>query len=608
MESKTNENDSNHHVDILNNDSKDNLEDIISKEQNDNSNNNSLKDIEEEFKCINDEIELNNNIKEEVLDIKNIEQIKINDEEQKNILIDNENTKENLKEFSQREIKIHNDIKIPEGAKYGIDKNGNPVEISKIKGNEIIAIIIQEENKENYLIDIKGNILQKTEDDYYYYKNGEEVIIIKNFDVKNPELRIYGHRKINFAEIKKNFDEKIIKENKIMNKNASFLLINSKEKEKEKIDKKLNEANTYANINSSNTNNFVSKNKSVILDDKNNLNINIGNINFKNQMEMWRKRYGKNNEFFDKNAKNNTEIINNEKPLRKYSYRKIEIINNNNYNKNNELVTRTDSILKMATNKNKIIPLIRSPDSKYKKLTLTNNSNNIKSILYNRNYSYGNIKEDNYEYEYKKLILKEKDNIKNKRKKDIEYINSKYNNFTTDFNYNKYNEEEKNQREILLKNIKTKYSRKINNNSYIIDNNISNINNNDNNNVFKYSKIDDYIYNNIRKINYIKKNKNMKCSVLKTEVNQIISNFNKNQLIKERQRIHYGSKNEKLFYQYNDDNTNMLYKKIKIIPSKIRKNKLEIYNNNFDINNSIKLDNKFFNNNNYYRKIKHNKY
>ena len=58
------------------------------------------------------------------------------------------------------------------------------------------------------------------------------------------------------------------------------------EKEKEKIDKKLNEANTYANINSSNTNNFVSKNKSVILDDKNNLNMNIGNINFKNQMEM----------------------------------------------------------------------------------------------------------------------------------------------------------------------------------------------------------------------------------------------------------------------------------------------------------------------------------
>ena len=284
MESKNNENDSNHHVDILNNDSKDNLEDIISKEQNDNSNNNSLKDIEEEFKCINDEIELNNNIKEEILDIKNIEQIKINDEEQKNILIDNENTKENLKEFSQREIKIHNDIKIPEGAKYGIDKNGNPVEISKIKDNEIIAIIIQEENKENYLIDIKGNILQKTEDDYYYYKNGEEVIIIKNFDVKNPELRIYGHRKINFAEIKKNFDEKIIKENKIMNKNASFLLINSKEKEKEKIDKKLNEANTYANINSANTNNFVSKNKSVILDDKNNLNKNIGNIKFKNQM------------------------------------------------------------------------------------------------------------------------------------------------------------------------------------------------------------------------------------------------------------------------------------------------------------------------------------
>ena len=599
------DNDSNHQMDILNNDSNNiiNLEDIISKEQNEN-NNNSLKDIEEEFKCINDEIELSNN-KEEKLDIKNIEEIKVDDNEENNIVIDNENKKENSIIFTPREIKDKNYINIPEGAMYGIDKNGNPVEISKINKNELIAIIIQEENKENYLIDIKGNTLQKTEDDYFYYKNGEEVIIIKNFDVINPELRIYGHRKINFAEIKKNFNEKITKENKTINKNASFLLINSKETEKEKIEKKLNYTNTYTNPNIINTNNFVSRNKSVILDDNNNLNINIGNVNFKNQMELWRKRYGKNNEFFDKNQKNNTEIINTEKPLRKYSFKKIGTINHNQ-NKNNELITRTDSILKMATNKIKNIPLIRSPDSKYKKLSLANNSNNIKSIMYNRNYSYGNIKEDNYKYE--KIIVNEKENIKNKRKIDIEYINSKYNNFTTDFNYNRFNEEEKNQREILLKNIKTKYSKKINNNSYIIKNNITNSDNNDNISVNKYSKIDDYIYNNIRKLNFIQNNKSLKCSVLKTEVNQIISNFNKNQVIKERQRINYGTENEKLFYKYGDDEgSDILYKKIKIIPSKIRKNKFEVYNNNFDINNSIKLDNKFFNNN-YYRKIKHNKY
>ena len=584
-------------------------------------NDNSLKDIEEEFKCINDEIiDLNNNndINGENLDIKNTsnskEEIKIDDNEDKNIIIDdeikneiNQKEKENSIIFSPREINDKNDnLNIPDNTKFGIDKSGNPVEITKKNKNELIAFIIQEENKENYLIDIKGNILQKTEDDYFRYKNGEEIIIIKNFDVKNPELRIYGHRKINFDEIKKNFDEKPLKENNPnLNKNSSFLITN--EKEKEKIDNKLN--NTNININ---TTNAASRNKSAILDEKNS-EINIGNINFKNQMELWRKRYGKNNEFLEKNNKNNIEVINNEKPLRKFSYKKIDIINNNNnyhYNlnktsreKNIELVTRTDSILKMASIKSKnLIP--HKSESNFKKL---NNNKKIKSITYNRNYSYTNIKENNYGKNI--LRQKEKEGKRNKRKIDIEYINNKYNNYTTELNLNKYNEEEKNQREILLQNIKAKYTNKINNNSYLLDNSdINSTNNNDNDYAISNSKIDDYIYSNLSKINYIKKNKQMKCTVLKTEVGKIISNFNYNYHRHQKQQIPENKKGEKLFFEYGNEGGDVIYnKKIKIIPSKIRKNKFEVYNNNFDVNNSIKLDNKFFNNN-YYRKIKHNKY
>ena len=584
-------------------------------------NDNSLKDIEEEFKCINDEIiDLNNNndINGENLDIKNTsnskEEIKIDDNEDKNIIIDdeikneiNQKEKENSIIFSPREINDKNDnLNIPDNTKFGIDKSGNPVEITKKNKNELIAFIIQEENKENYLIDIKGNILQKTEDDYFRYKNGEEIIIIKNFDVKNPELRIYGHRKINFDEIKKNFDEKPLKENNPnLNKNSSFLITN--EKENEKIDNKLN--NTNININ---TTNAASRNKSAILDEKNS-EINIGNINFKNQMELWRKRYGKNNEFLEKNNKNSIEIINNEKPLRKFSYKKIDIINNNNnyhYNlnktsreKNNELVTRTDSILKMASIKSKnLIP--HKSESNFKKL---NNNKKIKSITYNRNYSYTNIKENNYGKNI--LRQKEKEGKRNKRKIDIEYINNKYNNYTTELNLNKYNEEEKNQREILLQNIKAKYTNKINNNSYLLDNSdINSTNNNDNDYAISNSKIDDYIYSNLSKINYIKKNKQMKCTVLKTEVGKIISNFNYNYHRHQKQQIPENKKGEKLFFEYGNEGGDVIYnKKIKIIPSKIRKNKFEVYNNNFDVNNSIKLDNKFFNNN-YYRKIKHNKY
>ena len=582
-------------------------------------NDNSLKDIEEEFKCINDEIiDLNNNndINGENLDIKNTsnskEEIKIDDNEDKNIIIDdeikneiNQKEKENSIIFSPREINDNNDnLNIPDNTKFGIDKSGNPVEITKKNKNELIAFIFQEENKENYLIDIKGNILQKTEDDYFRYKNGEEIIIIKNFDVKNPELRIYGHRKINFDEIKKNFDEKPLKENNPnLNKNSSFLITN--EKENEKIDNKLN--NTNININ---TTNAASRNKSAILDEKNS-EINIGNINFKNQMELWRKRYGKNNEFLEKNNKNNIEIINNEKPLRKFSYKKIDVINDDNYHynlnktsreKNNELVTRTDSILKMASIKSKnLIP--HKSESNFKKL---NNNKKIKSIIYNRNYSYTNIKENNYGKNI--LRQKEKEGKRNKRKIDIEYINNKYNNYTTELNLNKYNEEEKNQREILLQNIKAKYTNKINNNSYLLDNSdINSTNNNDNDYAISNSKIDDYIYSNLSKINYIKKNKQMKCTVLKTEVGKIISNFNYNYHRHQKQQIPENKKGEKIFYEYGNEGDVIYNKKIKIIPSKIRKNKFEVYNNNFDVNNSIKLDNKFFNNN-YYRKIKHNKY
>jgi len=312
------------------------------------------------------------------------------------------------------------------------------------------------------------------------------------------------------------------------------------------------------------------------------------------------------------NNKNNIEIINNEKPLRKFSYKKIDIINNNNYHynlnktsreKNNELVTRTDSILKMASIKSKnLIP--HKSESNFKKL---NNNKKIKSITYNRNYSYTNIKENNYGKNI--LRQKEKEGKRNKRKIDIEYINNKYNNYTTELNLNKYNEEEKNQREILLQNIKAKYTNKINNNSYLLDNSdINSTNNNDNDYAISNSKIDDYIYSNLSKINYIKKNKQMKCTVLKTEVGKIISNFNYNYHRHQKQQIPENKKGEKLFFEYGNEEGDVIYnKKIKIIPSKIRKNKFEVYNNNFDVNNSIKLDNKFFNNN-YYRKIKHNKY
>ena len=61
---------------------------------------------------------------------------------------------------------------IPEGAKFGIDETGNPVNLSsqlkdvgKNNNKKLIAFIMQKEdeenNKINYLMDKNGNVLEK---------------------------------------------------------------------------------------------------------------------------------------------------------------------------------------------------------------------------------------------------------------------------------------------------------------------------------------------------------------------------------------------------------------------------------------------------------------
>jgi hypothetical protein len=76
--------------------------------------------------------------------------------------------------------------------------------------------------------------------------------------------------------------------------------------------------------------------------------------------------------------------------------------------------------------------------------------------------------------------------------------------------------------------------------------------------------------------------------------------------ISEMDEIPYNKKGEKLYFEYGNNETDIIYRKIKLIPSKIRQNKIEIYNNNFNMTSFTKVDK--FSNNTYYRKIKHNKY
>ena len=193
----------------------------------------------------------------------------------------------------------------------------------------------------------------------------------------------------------------------------------------------------------------------------------------------------------------------------------------------------------------------------------------------------------------------------------------------------------------LLKNIKQKYRNKNQsdeNKNFDIISNTNNYSSQKNdykdNDKIKKQSINNYIYNNLRKINenrFSQKNIKLKCSVLSNEASQIIRDFNKKQ--KEREQIinigninYYNyipiasvNKNNNIGndnYEYidmDDDNQNFLcdyndvsnYKnvKIKIIPNKIAKNRKNILNNNF-----YKAMNypKGKNNYNCYRKIKHN--
>ena len=89
---------------------------------------------------------------------------------------------------------------------YAIDENGNPFNIKQNNKDtslkKPVALIIQKENKDqNYLIDLQGKKIPKMEDGYFNYKNNNIRVIIQDFDVQHPELRVYGTRNRNTLSI-----------------------------------------------------------------------------------------------------------------------------------------------------------------------------------------------------------------------------------------------------------------------------------------------------------------------------------------------------------------------------------------------------------------------
>ena len=403
--------------------------------------------------------------------------------------------------------------------KYGINEEGNPVDItSKIYNGKIIAYIKPKKNKteKNTLVDINFIKIPKNNEGNYIYilknekDNTTKTILIKDFDVQNPELKV---NEIYPNQVTSNTNsEDIQADNTNTNNNNSSLKRNIYNKSNDDIKRILNIDNNY-------NNKYTPDNL----------------LNYNNLMSIWRQRYGK------------------KSPL----YHKINLDLNNNCKRENEnnakMVKRTNSILKM----NDHIYASSFTDGNVNNNFLNNYQSNFPlGQKYNMPMYYNGIINRKYynpligksaitlrKNKYNPLLYtKANKNILLKRNNFTDFLRAKLNN-SSDFN-NLNNNRNFSFEKLNLKNDGKKYLYANNRYNYqgnnVLKNNlyksilqrnrekeISKSNDIDNTNNKHYSIIKNNIYNAIKKINdKRKKNIRLKCNVLSLKANQLIKNFN----------------------------------------------------------------------------------
>ena len=143
-------------------------------------------------------------------------------------------------------------------------------EILRNNNNKLIAYIIlnnSNQNDKNYLIDVNGQKIERNQNGDFIYLYNNKKIIIQNFDVQNPKLRIFGARQRYsslcselslYSQIqnqnqnqengnKLNFDNKLKEGLKVSNKN---IILNKKIQNKKDILSQKNRS--YINISNKN--------------------------------------------------------------------------------------------------------------------------------------------------------------------------------------------------------------------------------------------------------------------------------------------------------------------------------------------------------------------
>ena len=554
------------------------------------SNNEKIKKIQENINKLDQEdipnIDINNNINNiEKLNIKNMEANKKIIGQKENSIVNND---------SKKDL----DEKFLENIEYGIDETGNPIDAknykeeisqnSNYKIKKIIAyIIISKEKGKNHLIDLKGNIIPKREDgDFYYNYNGVN-IIIKNFDVQNPKLRVFGARK-RYSSIF--YDDDIVPQGS---------------KQKNQIspgDKKIMLFNQIKNnIYYENKNLFKNNRQSPMINRKNYrekiLNVNINKKAKEQSLNMSLNKHNKNEEnkrIFHYN-KNKKDFIYRKTPLEKM--KDLDVINlSQNIEKNVDSIKRTNIILNnnelRNSQNNKINPNLinifmnnkgygnltwrnnRTPSPlkkemisvpqelndktkvaqhkiyKLKKeIEIYNNNNNVLNISsMNVNINNNSIikrNKNNHPFKYSSSFIK--NNSINKKinpfqkksqsiKNNLDETINNISNSKKQIKYNSNNTMQKNNKSFINKN--REFLSSINSKRNIINGNYYNYNayNNKigilNNSNIIYNSTNEENKLNLKKIELNKKfkiatspNRSFKCSVLSKEANEVITDY-----------------------------------------------------------------------------------
>ena len=542
--------------------------------------------------------------------------------------INNENTiaeyhkeKNKFKTINNPIIKNKNSIEVYRNGNYNIDnnaieyyidKNGKVQKLQKIynhflnnskKINKPIAYIVKGNDNKNILIDLKGNVLNQNKNGDYIIFN-DNLLIIQNFDVQHPELRINVEKQsssfqdvINCSIISPNSPKLFFDYKRISN----LLANNNSIENKNYINKTNNNLFRREKININNSNKKIKNMKQNIRE--------MDKIYEQKKIDIYKEYSFNNNKNLINNDENNDDISIN-KPFKKeeinhptykiLNYNNINTIpniierNNNAYFSPNEK-TQQNSKDDYYVNANK--PVFTTTENGNVILTSqfsssTCNNNNNKTIFVNerKNGNKNNKNVINLNDISKDKYFSAK-NIFNKNKKN--HLRNLNNNITIDIKESRSLRNDNTKKRTLYKKInkyfnhyKSLYGN--NNNPLpkkILQSNDSNddINKDNINNIS--IKNNDKSSNNIKYINQIDEQKKMFISDYCSSYND----FNTTTKNKNKKKMYYINHNSISNHRFNKNNKNkiIIYKNINCsYKDKNEQNK----NNNEDntINNTIK--------------------